>query len=104
MARGRRTTFTICLTKDDRRTLRAWSASKTVPARHARRGRVVLLRADGVPISRIAILVGLSRHSVYKWVQRFRQEGLAGLTAKPSWGFWCASCQARPSAWHDRRA
>jgi transposase len=42
--------------------------------------------ADRVPISQIAARVGMSRRFVYKWVQRFLQEGLAGLTDKPGRG------------------
>ena len=52
----------------------------------ARRGRVILLMADRVPISHIADIVGISRRFVYKWVQRFQQAGLAGLTDKPGRG------------------
>jgi transposase len=42
--------------------------------------------ADRVPISHIAATVGISRRFVYKWVQRFQQEGLAGLADKPGRG------------------
>jgi transposase len=83
MARGRRTSLTIRLTAEERRTLRAWQHSRTIPARQARRGRIILLMADRVPISHIADLVGITRPFVYKWVQRFQQEGLAGLADKP---------------------
>ena len=82
MARGRRTSLTIRLTAKERRTLQAWQRSTTIPAGHARRGRIILLMADGVPISHIAATVGISRRFVYKWVQRFQQEGLAGLADK----------------------
>ena len=86
MARGRRTSLTICLTAKERRTLLAWQRSTTIPAGRARRGRVILLMADGVPISHIAATVGISRRFIYKWVQRFLQEGLAGLADKPGRG------------------
>jgi Homeodomain-like domain len=82
MARGRRTSFTITLTDDERQTLLAWQRSTTLPAGIARRGRILLLMADRVPISHIATTVGISRRYIYKWVQRFLQEGLAGLTAE----------------------
>jgi transposase len=42
--------------------------------------------ADRVPISHIADMVGISRRFVYKWAQRFLQEGIAGLTDKPGRG------------------
>lgn len=43
---------------------------------------MLLLLAAQVPISQIAATVGVSRRCVYKWVQRFLQEGLAGLADK----------------------
>jgi CRP-like cAMP-binding protein len=82
MARGRKTALTIRLTADERQTLRAWQRATTISAGLARRGRIILLVADGVPISHIAATVGISRRFVYKWVQRFRDEGLEGLTDK----------------------
>jgi transposase len=83
MARGRSTSLTIRLTDEERRTLLAWQRATTTPAGLARRGRILLLLADGVPISLIAAVVGISRRYVYKWVQRFLEEGLEGLADKP---------------------
>ena len=83
MARGRTTSLTIHLTVEERQTLLAWQRSTSIPAGRARRGRVILLMADRVPISHIADIVGISRRFVYKWVHRFLQEGLAGLPTKP---------------------
>jgi biotin operon repressor len=86
MARGRHTTIMIRLTTKERQTLLAWQRSTSIPAGRARRGRVILLMADRVPISHIADTVGISRRFVYKWVQRFLQEGVAGLVDKPGRG------------------
>ncbi len=86
MARGRKTALTMHLTVDQRQTLLAWQRSTTIPAGRARRGRIILLLADGVPISYIATTVGLSRRFVYKWVRRFLAEGVAGLADKPGRG------------------
>ncbi len=83
MVRGRKTSLTIRLTLAERQTLLAWQRSTTIPAGLARRGRILLLLADGVPISHIAATVGISRRFVYKWVQRFVQDGLEGLAGKP---------------------
>jgi hypothetical protein len=83
MARGRKTSFTIRLTPAERQTLLAGQRSTTLPAGQARRGRMLLLLADGVPVSHIAAAVGISRRYVYKWVRRFLAEGLAGLADKP---------------------
>jgi len=82
MARGRKTSLTIRLTPAQRQTLLAWQRATTVPAGLARRGRIVLLLADGMTITDAAATVGVSRRFVYKWIQRFVQEGLEGLEEK----------------------
>ena len=61
MARGRKTSLTIHLTPAERRTLLVWQRATTIPAGLARRGRIILLLADGVPITAIAATVGISR-------------------------------------------
>ena len=86
MARGRRTSFTIRLTPAERRTLLTWQRSTTISAGLARRARLLLLLADGMTITEAAAAVGLSRRHTYKWIQRFMQEGLAGLVDKPGRG------------------
>jgi transposase len=43
---------------------------------------MILLVAEGLPITDIAATVGISRRFVYKWVQRFLEQGLAGLATK----------------------
>jgi len=86
MARGRKTALTIRLTAAARHTLMAWQRSTTIPAGRARRGRIILLVADGVPISHVADTVGISRRFVYKWLRRFMQEGIAGLADKAGRG------------------
>ena len=82
MPRGRTTSLSVQLTPAQRHTLVAWQRSTSVPAGLARRGRIVLLLAEGMTITAIATTVGVSRRFVYKWVQRFVQEGLAGLHDK----------------------
>ena len=82
MARGRKTSLTIRLTPAERQTLLAWQRATTIAAGRARRGRIILLVADGMSISEVAATVGISRRFVYKWVQRFQEHGVAGLTDK----------------------
>ena len=86
MPRGRKTSFTIHLTPAQRQTLLAWQRSTTISAGLARRSRSILLLADGVTITDIAAAVGMSRRHIYKWVQRFVQQGLEGLQDKPGRG------------------
>ena len=88
MARGRITSLTIRLTAEERQTLLAWQRSTTISAGRARRGRMILLVADRMPISHIADTVGISRRFVYKWAQRFLQDGLEGLGDKAGRGQW----------------
>ena len=86
MARGRTTSLTIRLTPAERQTLLAWQRATTISAGRARRGRIILLVADRMAISTVATTVGISRRFVYKWVQRFLQEGLEGLADKSGRG------------------
>jgi len=86
MARGRKTTFALRLTPAERHTLLVWQRATSIPAGVARRGRIVLLLADGVTITDIAATVGMSRRHTYKWIQRFLQKGLDGLADKPGRG------------------
>ena len=86
MARGRKTSLTIRLTPAERQTLLAWQRATTSRAGLVRHYRIILLLAEGVTITAIAATVGLSRHHTYKWIQRFMQEGLAGLENKPGRG------------------
>jgi len=86
MARGRKTSLTIHLTPAQRQTPLVWQRATTIPAGRARRGRIILLVADRVPIAHIATTVGISRRFVYKWVRRFQQAGLEGLADQPGRG------------------
>ena len=88
MPRGRKTSLTIRLTPADRHTLMAWQRATAIPAGLARRGRIILLLADGVTITEVAAMVGMSRKHTYKWIQRFVQEGVEGLTDKPRGRPW----------------
>jgi DNA invertase Pin-like site-specific DNA recombinase len=83
MARGRKTSLSIRLTPAVRQTLLAWQRAPTIPAGRVRRGRMILLVADGMSISAVAATVGISRRFVYKWVRRFLAQGLEGLADKP---------------------
>jgi transposase len=100
MARGRKTSLTIRLTPAERQTLMAWQRATTISAGRARRGRIILLVADRVPISEVAATVGISRRFVYKWVQRFLQEGLEGLADKPGRGH--RRVPSQPAVWEEQ--
>jgi len=91
----------IRLTPAERRTLLAWQRATTISAGRARRGRILLLMADGMSISDVAVTVGISRRFVYKWVQRFVTEGAAGLADKPGRGHRRVSRQPALAEQHD---
>ena len=95
MARGRTTALTITLTPEERQTLLAWQRSTAIRAGLLRRAQIILLLADGVAITDIAVRVGISRRFVYKWVQRFLEQRVAGLTDKPGRGGRVGAYRAR---------
>src|SRR5712691_7590792 len=101
MARGRTTSLTIRLTPAQRQTLLTWQRATTISAGRARRGRIILLMADGRSISDVAATVGISRRFVYKWVQRFLAEGVEGLADKPGRGSRRGSRQPALAEQHD---
>ena len=43
------------------------------------RGLLVERVAEGWPVARAAEMMGISRATVYKWIRRYREEGLPGL-------------------------
>ena len=86
MARGRKTTLEIHLTPEERRTLMSWQRSTTIPAGLAKRSRIILLLSEGEAVSHIALIVGISRRFVYKWVSRFLTYRLDGLVDKAGRG------------------
>ena len=102
MARGRTTSLTIRLTPAERQTLQAWQRATTISAGRARRGRLILLLADGMTISDIATTVGISRRFVYKWAQRFLEKGIEGLADNPGRGYRRVSSQPALAEEHGR--
>src|SRR5262249_33851219 len=88
MARGRKTALTIRLTPAQRQTLLGWQRATTIAAGRARRGRIILLVADGMAIATVAATVGISRRFVYKWAQRVLEKGVGGRENKRGAGGW----------------
>lgn len=71
------------LREGDRGRLEAILRASTVSAGVARRARVVLLAADGVPNTEIAERVGMSRPTVLKWRDRYTRAGIDALVDLP---------------------
>jgi len=66
-----------------RAALEALARRTTVAVGVARRARIVVLAAEGVPLDRIARQVGVDRNVVRTWVDRYRVGGLDALQDRP---------------------
>lgn len=76
----------FALSESDRAALQRVLASKTSEQRMVVRARIVLLWADGQADRAVAAQVGVNRHTVRLWRQRFVEQGLAGLGDAPGRG------------------
>ena len=85
---GPRTRFTVdlVLTDAERTELERRQRATTVAHGLVERGRIVLLLADGLPVSEVARRVGVQRRIVRKWGERFLAHRLDGLTDLPRSG------------------
>jgi transposase len=63
----------------DREVLEGWARAGTVEARIAKRARIVVLAADGVPNRQIGTMVDMHYNQVAVWRRRYAEPGLAGL-------------------------
>jgi helix-turn-helix protein len=86
MARGRKSPYVIFLSPTERAELEHWQRSTTIQAGLARRAKIILLRADGLPLSEIACRLAIGRRIVRKWLRRFINKRLPGLVDKPGRG------------------
>jgi transposase len=69
----------LTITDEERAELERRVRAHTTPQRTAKRARVVLLAADGIPNRQVAPMVGMNEHTVAQWRRRFETERLAGL-------------------------
>jgi transposase len=69
----------LALREGDRRRLADLARLPSVPSGLAKRARIVLLAADGMPNAQIARAVGVSRPTVIGWRDRYQQGGIKGL-------------------------
>lgn len=68
---------------EERAELERRARAHTSSQRAARRARVILLCADGVPLRQIAGAVGMDQHQVGLWRRRFLDRRLDGLKDQP---------------------
>jgi transposase len=76
----------IVLSDVDRNALERTVRSKTAEQRSVLRARIVLLSASGQADRAVAQQLGVNRHTVRLWRQRFGEQGLAGLEDAPGRG------------------
>src|SRR5260370_37719888 len=69
----------VSLSEDQREELEALQRRPSVAAGLVKRARAILLLAEGVSVSATSRLVGMQRRHLYKWIDRFRRDGVPGL-------------------------
>lgn len=80
---GPRTPRVIELSPEERSELERLTRSQTIAAGLARRARIILLAADGMPLGQIATRVGVDRNTVRTRLDRFGRDRLPGLADRP---------------------
>ncbi|KMO13651.1 transposase, partial [Methylobacterium indicum] len=72
---------TVCVTPSaaDLAYLSAIVADRARPLKHIQRARIVLLSAERLSVLDVAQQAGVSRPAVWRWQQRYAEEGVEGL-------------------------
>ena len=80
-------TVSIILRDEDRARLDAIASDRARALKHIQRAKIVLFSAERLPVLEIARRAGVSRPAVWRWQQRYGEEGVDGLlrdkTRKP---------------------
>ena len=71
--------ISIFVSPTDRRLLQALVKDRNAPQKHVWRAEIVLLSADGLGTNAVMRRAGKSKTCVWRWQQRFAEEGFAGL-------------------------
>jgi hypothetical protein len=74
-----RTGITVHLSPIDRKRLRAIIDDRNSSQKHVWRARIVLATADGLGTVEIMRTAGVSKTAVWRWQERFMDEGVNGL-------------------------
>ena len=69
------------VTSEDRHRLEAVVADRGAPQKHVWRANIILATADGCGTAEIMCRSGRSKPVVWRWQERFMQEGVDGLCA-----------------------
>jgi len=70
----------VFISENDRSTLQGWIRAPTTPQRTALRSRLILLLSEGLSARAVARQLGVSRHTVDLWRERYLTEGRDALT------------------------
>src|SRR5918997_1780411 len=74
------------LTPEERPQIEALAHSRTAPARTVERAQIILAATEGQGPAQVARSLGVSRPTVYRWVERFNLQGPYGLEDQPRAG------------------
>src|SRR5919112_3584245 len=74
------------LTPEERQQIEALAHSRTAPARTVERAQIIRAAAQGQGPAQVARSLGVSRPTVYRWVERFNLQGPYGLEDQPRAG------------------
>src|SRR5665647_261316 len=74
-----RTGISITLKPSERRRLKAILKDRNAPQKHVWRAEIVLLSAEGLGTNEIMRRTRKSKTCVWRWQERFMQEGVMGL-------------------------
>src|ERR1700693_5237862 len=102
-------TVCVLLSTSDRTRLEATASDRNQPRKYIERVLVVLASADRRPVQRVVTEVAVSRPMVWRWQQRFAEDGSTGQMG------CCATRRASPASlrswpgqwrvwWRHRRA
>src|ERR1700737_5146429 len=69
----------IQLSRSERIKLEAVVSNRNSPQKHVRRAKIVLLTAEGGGTAEIMQATGKAKTVIWRWQERFRDEGAAGL-------------------------
>src|SRR5215216_1875294 len=94
-------TSCVILSGADRKRLGAIIADRNRPQKHVQRARIILHSDERLPVLEVARRAGASRPAVWRWQQRFAEEGIEGLlrevTSARSWTSRRLSTATSPS-------
>src|SRR6202008_3768231 len=89
----------VVLSAAEREQLTAIAGDRNRPRKHIERAQIVLASADRHPPQQVAQSIGVSRPTVWRWQQRFAENGIDGLlcdkTRKPGKAPIAAEISAR---------